>query len=100
MTEIQVYNLEAWIKYFQKLHDTLAQDDLYSKQLAESMRKFVHVRTGKLRRSIYFRGDRVGATAPYAYVEVLRGGTHNFVDRAIQVLDIEKTVQGVINAIQ
>lgn len=89
--EIIISGIDAWTEVLDKIKDKL-QAETFSKKIADLMQKYVHVRTGQLQRSIFFYGNITGATAPYAFVEVERGGEHDFVSRALSALDLEDTV--------
>lgn len=90
--EIKVLNLALTLEFLQKLKNAISPD-IFARKLAELMEKVVHIRTGQLRQSIYFYGDTAGARAPYAFYEANRGGEHDFVQRAINALNLNATLE-------
>lgn len=96
--KVSIFGLEGWAELFNKIADKL-KVETFSRELAELMAKFVHVRTGNLKRSVYFYGDKAGARAIYASVEVDRGGSHDFVSRALNAFDLERTVTEELNGL-
>lgn len=90
--DISIINIAGWVTLLQNIRQKL-NAEIFAKKLAELMQKFVHVRTGFLRSSIYYYGDKAGAAAAYAGYESAKGGSHDFVTRAINALDIEEIAQ-------
>lgn len=96
--KIDVLGALAWTNALEKIIERI-QPAIFAKKLADLMQRYVHVKTGYLRSTIYYYGDKAGATAPYAGYEAERGGSHDFVSRAIDALDIDRTVTEALNGI-
>lgn len=94
--KIDVLNVAAWTIALEKLEKSI-EPAVFARELAMFMRRFVHIHTGFLKSTIYSYGDKAGATAVYAGYEAARGGSHDFVERAIMALDIDKKVTEGIN---
>ena len=72
------------------------EPELITAQLADSMRKFAHERTGHLLETIYHKGLTAGASASYAGHEADRGGDHDFAQRAIDDFDMERYSDNIV----
>lgn len=96
--KINVTGAATWSILLEKIIERI-KPDVFAAQLAELMQRFVHVRTGFLRSTIYHYGDRAGASAAYAEYEANRGGEHDFATRAIDALDIDRTVTEALNGL-
>lgn len=96
--KVDISGLTGWTELFATFIQRL-QIETFSKELASLMVRFVHVRTGNLKRSIYYYSDKVGARANYASVELDRGGEHDFVSRALKAFDLNRTVTGELNGL-
>jgi hypothetical protein len=82
---------------FETMRRLIEEDpELITGQLADSMRKFVHVKSGHLKSTIYHKGLVAGADAGYAGYEADRGGEHDFAEQAIEDFDIEKYADKVV----
>jgi hypothetical protein len=73
----------------EQMRDLIPQQEPNTKQLAALMTKYVHVKTGFLRSTIYHKHNIAGATAPYAGYEADRGGEHDFAARAIKAFNLD-----------
>lgn len=64
--------------------------EIITKQLDALMKKFVHVESGYLKSTIYYRKNVAGADAPYAGTEEERGGEHAYATRAIEAFNLKQ----------
>lgn len=84
----KVLNTKEWVDFFNTILEKL-NDEIYSRKLSELFAKFAHVNTGALRSSMFYSRNIAGAKANYASVEVDRGGSHDFVNQALNAFDVE-----------
>ena len=74
----------------EKVIKLLRKPELITSALHSSMTKFVHVETGDLRKSLFFKGNIAGSKLAYAGFEEEREGSHAYATRAIKAFDVNK----------
>ena len=74
----------------EQVRKLLQKPELITIALHSSMTKFVHVDTGDLRKSLFFKDNIAGSKLPYAGFEEEREGSHAYATRAIEAFDINK----------
>lgn len=84
------------IQGLDQILDNIEDPEIITEDLAEGMRKYVHVQTGYLKSTIYYKHNVAGADAPYAGHEAARGGEHNFPQKAIDAFDINKYADNIV----
>lgn len=90
-TKVHVIGANELAADFEKMRRLIEEDpELITAQLDESMRRFVHVKTGYLKSTIYHKGLVAGADAPYAGYEADKGDDHDFAQQAIDDFDMER----------
>lgn len=89
---MRVIGLKELEKALASIDERLADLELITRDLANNMRKFVHVETGYLRSTIWHKGAEAGADAPYAGYEEER---HEYALDAIENFDVEKYLKEV-----
>jgi hypothetical protein len=93
---LRIISLEELQEALAKIRANLENVEISGRPLADLMRDYVHVDTGYLQSSIYYSGNVVGASAPYAGDEADRGGDHDYAELAIQAFDIEAYADTVV----
>lgn len=100
-TKVIVIGANELAADFEKVRRLIEDEpELITRQLADSMRKFVHVQTGYLKSTIYHKGLVAGADAGYAGYEADRGGAHDYAERAIEDFDLDRYADKVTEPLE
>lgn len=94
--KVIIIGLEDLVRDISEMQRLMENPERVTKRLAASMRKFVHVRTGFLKSTIYHKGNVAGAKAPYAGIEEERGGPHAYATRAIKDFNMDRYADEIV----
>ena len=94
--DVKTIGFDLLANDIEQVRRLLQEPELITAALHASMSKFVHVETGRLKKSLYHKGNIAGAKAPYAGDEEEREGDHAYATRAIKAFDVDKYADEVL----